>query len=416
MSNNKKLIAILIVCFIIIITLTTKVIIPCVKEMQEQEKIQNAKVIVDLKKDNSISFYSEQKVSELIENINGEILDDLKLETKEIGVKKITFEYKNEEKIKIPFTVQYEVVDNTPPVVWLGNSYSVNVGEPPEFYKNILCGDDLDDNPLCKLEGDYNLNKAGSYNIEFVASDFSGNVTKKPFTLYVKDPNKQPSSSTQPQQPTVENRTYFEDVKKQHKTEKTKIGIDVSRYQGDIDFDAVKASGVEFAILRVGGTIGINGEYFLDAKFKQNIEGFKRVGIPVGIYFFSYAPSKEAAIQDAEWVYEQIKNYDIELPVVYDWENWSFYNEFHLSFSKLTKNAEAFLDTLKRKGYEGMLYSSKNYLEQIWLKTDYPIWIAHYTKDPEISYEQYHYWQLCDNGQVDGIVGNVDIDVMYVKE
>lgn len=417
MSNNKKLIAILIACLILITILTTKVIIPCVKELKEQEQIKNAKVIVDLKKDNTISFYSDQKLSGLIENINGELIDDIKLETKEIGNKKLTFEYKNEDDIKIPFTIEYEVVDKTPPVVWLGNSYSVTVGTSPDFYKNILCGDDLDDYPLCKIEGEYNLNKAGTYKVEFVASDFSGNVIRKPFTLYVKDPNKQPTPAPQqPQQPVVVNRTYFEDVKKQYKNEKTKIGIDVSRYQGDIDFEAVAAAGVEFAILRVGGTLGINADYFLDAKFIQNIEGFKRVGIPVGIYFFSYAPSKEAAIKDAEWVYEQIKNYDIELPVVYDWENWSFYNEFHLSFSNLTKNAEAFLDTLKRKGYEGMLYSSKNYLEQIWLKTDYPIWIAHYTKDPNISYEQYHYWQLCDNGLVDGITGNVDIDIMYVKE
>jgi GH25 family lysozyme M1 (1,4-beta-N-acetylmuramidase) len=63
-----------------------------------------------------------------------------------------------------------------------------------------------------------------------------------------------------------------------------------------------------------------------------------------------------------------------------------------------------------------MLYGSKNYIEKIWLKTDYPIWIAHYTDDPNISYEQYAFWQICDNGQVDGIYGNVDIDIMYEKE
>lgn len=414
MSKNKKLIAVLITSLAIITILIIKVIIPCVKELKEQEKIKNAKVIVDLKKDTTVSFYSEQKVSDLIENINGELLDDIKLETKEIGFKKITFEYKNEDKIKIPFTIEYEVVDDTPPVVLLGNSYSVAVGSSPDFYKNIFCGDDLDDNPICQIEGYYDLNKAGSYKVEFIAFDFSGNVTRIPFTLYVNNPDK--PSKQPPQEPVIVNKTLFQDVKKQYKTGKTKVGIDVSRYQGNINFEAVKDAGVEFAIIRVGGTLGINADYFLDANFIQNIEGFKRVGIPVGIYFFSYAPSKEKSIQDAEWVYEQIKNYDIDLPIVYDWENWSFYNEFHLSFSNLTKNAEAFLDTLKTKGYKGMLYTSKNYLEKIWLKTDYPIWIAHYTKDPEISYEQYHYWQLCDNGQVDGITGNVDIDIMYVKE
>ena len=72
------------------------------------------------------------------------------------------------------------------------------------------------------------------------------------------------------------------------------------------------------------------------------------------------------------------------------------------------------MDTVKQRGYEGMLYSSKNYLEKIWLDVDYPIWIAHYTKDKSISYEQYDYWQICENGKVNGIDKNVvDINIMY---
>ena len=233
------------------------------------------------------------------------------------------------------------------------------------------------------------------------------------FTLYVKE---RVVNNSKPSTPQVINRTAFSDIITNYKTDKTKIGLDVSGYQGEIDYDAVKAAGVEFVFIKVGGTLGIDGEYYVDSKFKRNIEGFNRVGIPVGIYFFSYAPSKKSAIKDAEWVYEQIKDYKVELPVVYDWENWSFYNEFNLSFYNLTANAEAFLDTLNKKGYEGMLYGSKNYIDKIWLKTDYPIWVAHYTSDPTVSYEEYAYWQICDNGQIDGIYGNVDINIMYVKE
>ena len=423
MNKNKKLIAILVLCIVTITVLVTQVIIPSTKTYKEQQKIKNATVIVDLNKDLDVSFYSNKNVSELISNINGTLIDDIKLNTKSIGEQSITFEYRNTENIKIPYTIKYNVIDITPPVVWLNSLYTVNKGAPRDFYKDILCGDDLDDNPECKIEGYYNTNVGGNYDLKFVATDKSGNQTIKPFTLYVKDPNKNippkgnsntNNTTTVPQ--TLPSRTYLTDVIARHKNENTKIGIDVSRYQGDIDFDKVKAAGVEFAILRVGGTIGIGGEYFLDAKFKQNIEGFNRVGIPVGIYFFSYAATEANAIKDAEWVYEQIKDYKVELPVVYDWENWSFYNEFHLSFYNLTRNAESFLNTLKRKGYDGMIYGSKNYLEKIWLQTDYPIWIAHYTTDPSVSYEQYAYWQLCENGYVDGIVGNVDIDVMYIKD
>lgn len=415
--QNKKLIFILITCLIIITCLIKFIIIPCYTKYNEIQKIKNAIIKVTLKNDTKVTFNNAVKVSELIESINGNIIDDIPIRTNEVGNQRITFEYINEENIKIPYTIEYEVVDKTPPVVWLSSSYSVNVGASPDFYKDIMCGDDLDNEPTCVIEGEYNLNRAGNYSVTFRATDYSGNTTRIPFTLYVKNPaTSKPNTTPTPSTPTVENRTYIEDVIANYKTDKTKIGIDVSRYQGDIDFAAVKEAGVEFAILRVGGTVGIDAEYFLDKKFKEYIKGFNDIGIPVGVYFFSYSPSKENSIKDAEWVLEQIKDYKVDLPIVYDWENWSFYNTFKLSFHNLTQNAVAFMDTVKQRGYEGMLYSSKNYLEKIWLDVDYPIWIAHYTKDKSISYEQYDYWQICENGKVNGINANVDIDIMYVKE
>lgn len=413
MSQNKKLTIILIISLVIITVLITQVIIPCIDMYKEQQRIKNATVIVELKENLELNFYSETKLSDLIVNINGELNEDITINTKEIGTNKVTFKYVNDENIEIPYTFEYTVVDKTPPVVWLGSSYTVYVGADKEFYKDIMCGDDLDNKPVCKVEGYYDTNKAGSYDLNFIAYDYSGNQTTHPFTLYVKE---RVVNNSKPSTPQIINRTAFSDIITNYKTDKTKIGLDVSGYQGEIDYDAVKAAGVEFVFIKVGGTLGIDGEYYVDSKFKRNIEGFNRVGIPVGIYFFSYAPSKKSAIKDAEWVYEQIKDYKVELPVVYDWENWSFYNEFNLSFYNLTANAEAFLDTLNKKGYEGMLYGSKNYIDKIWLKTNYPIWVAHYTSDPTVSYEEYAYWQICDNGQIDGIYGNVDINIMYVKE
>lgn len=83
-----------------------------------------------------------------------------------------------------------------------------------------------------------------------------------------------------------------------------------------------------------------------------------------------------------------------------------------MSFYKLTSCANAFLDTCVENGYTGMLYGSKNYLEDIWLPVSYPIWLAHYTE--QTNYEgEYMVWQLCDNGKIDGINGDVDINVMY---
>lgn len=374
MKQNKKLIVILLISLVVIIILIKQVIIPCIELKKEKEKIKNATVRVELKDDLKLTFYSDVKLSDLIVDINGELTEDVPINTKKIGTNKLTFKYINEENIEIPYTFEYSVVDTTPPVVWLDSSYTLYVGADKEFYKDIMCGDDLDDNPVCKVEGDYDTNKAGSYDLEFVATDKSGNETRHPFTLYIKE---KPVNNSKPSnKPAVVKRTQFSDIITNYKTDKTKIGIDVSGYQGEIDFEAVKNAGVEFAIIKVGGTLGIDAEYYVDSKFKRNIEGFNKVGIPVGIYFFSYAPSKESAIKDAEWVYEQIKDYKVDLPIVYDWENWSFYNEFNLSFYNLTANAEAFLDTLNKKGYEGMLYGSKNYLDKIWLETEYPIWAS----------------------------------------
>ena len=109
----------------------------------------------------------------------------------------------------------------------------------------------------------------------------------------------------------------------------------------------------------------------------------------------------------------EIKNYQVDLPIVYDWENWSFYNEFELSLNSLTNNAKTFFDTIEEQGYTGALYSSKTYLEKVWRNTDREVWLAHYTK--QTSYEgSYKYWQMCDDGLVDGINGHVDINIIHL--
>ena len=252
------------------------------------------------------------------------------------------------------------------------------------------------------------MEKVGTYPLQFKATDNSGNETNISFNLYVKEPDKnKPKPIT-----TV---TKFEDVVKKYKNDNTSIGIDISEWQDEPDFDKLKESGVEFVILRVGGTKYSTGEYFLDKSFLYNIEEAKRVGIPVGIYFYSYAKDKEHALKDAEWIYEQIKDKKVDLPIFFDWENWSFYNEFKLSFYELTDMSNSFLKFFEDKGYKGMLYSSKAYLEEIWLKSDYPVWMAHYTKNIEkSSYEgDYTYWQLCSDGKIDGINGSVDINVRF---
>lgn len=372
-------------------------------------QIKFANIEIVLKDNLKTDFLSDAKVSDFIESINGKIVDDYVIDTTKVGKQEVRFTYINEDDIELDCSYNIQVVDVTPPLIWLNSTYNVNVGSKVSLVDDILCGDDYDPNPACEVIGDYNMNEVGSYDLVFKATDSSGNVTEQEFTLNVRKPASGSSSSN-----TSRTQTDFTDIVAEYKNESTEIGIDISKWQGDIDFNALKKAGVEFIIIRVGTSDGIGGENLVDSKFIQNIEGANKVGIPVGIYFYSYANSNARAGADAKWVLDQIKDYQVDLPIVFDWENWGFYNEFNLSFFGLSDMANSFLSVIEDAGYEGMLYSSKNYLEKIWLEMDYPVWLAHYTSKTNYA-GTYSYWQLCNNGSVTGIDGDVDINIRYLS-
>ena len=370
-------------------------------------RIKTAKVEITLKEDLTINFNDTAKVSDYIESINGKIIDDYTIDTSEPGSKVIKFTFINDQGIKLNYSYNVEIIDVTEPVIWLSTSYRVAKGSKFDP-SSILCGDDYDPEPNCYVEGNYNTDEVGEYPLIFRAVDSSGNMAIQEFMLKVYEPEKNIPSNT----PSKVSRTNFSDVVRNYKTSNIKIGIDVSSWQKDIDFKKVKEAGVEFVIIRVGGTRGPNGEYFLDSKFIQNIKGAKENGIPVGLYFNSYAPSVEASINDANWVLDKIKDYEIDLPIGFDWEDWTSFNEYKLSFYNLSNISDSFLGRLEEEGYSGTLYSSKKYLEYIWFPTKYDVWLAHYTTDTDYN-GKYRFWQLCENGKVDGISTNVDIDIMY---
>lgn len=403
----KKIVNVILIIVIILIVVGFSILgIQKYKDYRELERLKNAIIKVRLVEELNISVNSEVYVMDLISSINGNIVDNYKIDTTELGIKDINFSFINEENIKVPFTFKINVIDTNPPVIWLGSTYNVKVGYSKRIEDVIMCGDDYDDEPTCYIEGEYDLNKVGKYPLVYKAIDYSGNATAKEFTLNVYKSSNIGSTSTK--------NVYFNDIVEKYKNEKTQIGIDVSKWQGNINYQKVKDSKVEFVFIKLGGTNGIGGDYYLDPKFKENIEGFTSVGIPVGVYFYSYADSVLKAKQDAEWVIEQLKEYKIDLPIAYDWENWSSYNNFKMSFYKLTKSAEAFIETVNNNGYGGILYSSKNYLTDIWLKGDYPVWLAHYTS--ETNYQgDYDFWQMTSSGVIDGINENtVDIDIRYL--
>ena len=200
--------------------------------------------------------------------------------------------------------------------------------------------------------------------------------------------------------------------------------IDVSKYQGDINWEKVKASGIEYAIIRAGYRGYGTGNIKTDEKFTENIQGALDVGIDVGIYFFSQAISEKEAIEEASYTLKLIEGYNISLPIAIDYEYASdsqgltgrLYNA-NLSKDSATRICNAFCKTIKQHGYSAMVYANKSMLESnlnaSQIADKYDVWLAHYTS--KTSYTGYYnFWQFSQSEKVDGINSFVDMSFWYV--
>ena len=201
----------------------------------------------------------------------------------------------------------------------------------------------------------------------------------------------------------------------------TWLGIDVSSYQGDIDWQQVKRSGVEFVFIRLGFRGYTEGTLNMDSKFYQNIEGALDAGLDVGVYFFSQAISPREAVDEAEFVLDALKGYDITYPVVFDWETIGSSNARtnDIDNQTLTDCAIAFCERVAEEGYIPMVYFNlavgymKYDLSQL---TDYDFWFAQYpASDSMYPTMYYHYdiWQYTSSGSVPGIDGDVDMNIAW---
>lgn len=204
-----------------------------------------------------------------------------------------------------------------------------------------------------------------------------------------------------------------------------KKGVDVSVYQGNINWKKVKADGIDFAFIRLGYRgYGSSGRLCLDTNFETNIRGALDAGLQVGVYYFSQAITRAEAREEANYVLQRIGKYKISLPVVMDFEYASgangltgrLYNA-NLSVSAATDICRAFCATVEAAGYEGMVYANKsmlqNHLNAAKIAKDYKIWLANYTYKTSYAGD-YDFWQCSSSESVDGINGNVDYDFWYV--
>ena len=366
-----------------------------------------------LKSNLKTEVYTKANFEDYIDTIQGKIIEKPTIDNKKVGKQELEFIYLNKDNKKRRGTFEIEIVDTEEPLVWLSSNYNIKVGTDIDLQNEIMCVDNYDSNPSCKIEGTYDINTPGTYPLEFIAKDSSGNTFQKEFTLTVYEPiTTENNISATPIEPSEPEYTDFTEVLNNYKNNDNEIGIDVSKWQGDIDFTKVKNAGASFVMIRVGSQSGTDGEYILDQAFKQNIENALKNDLKVGVYFYSYADSEKEAKKQANWVIKQIKDYEISLPIVFDFESFDAFNQMELSIFGLNEVANSFIKTIDDAGYEGVLYGSKNYLNAIWKYHTDPVWLAHYTD--QTNYEgEYFMWQMCDDGKIDGIDGYVDIDILY---
>ncbi len=363
------------------------------------------------KKNMSFNFRQTVHTSDLIEKLNGRLLTNTLVDTNTVGKRKVQVSYYNHYGFMENKYVEIEIKDITPPTVVVNSTYYAEKGDKYNLLDKIFCADDYDDNVSCQITGDYNFDKVGKYPLKIVATDHSNNVTSKSFSLVISDKtdtikDKQPSLVT--------TTTDFKNIYKKYKTNNTLIGLDLSKWQEQVDFDKIKAQGVEFVMLKIGGQSEKSGKLELDPYFINNIEEALKRELKVGVYFYSHATSTNEARKQAEWVVKNLKEYPLSLPIAFDWENWNQYTSYHLSFHTLNNIANTFFTTLETKNYQTMLYSSKYYLDTVWYKEEYNTWLAHYTTDSKDKAE-YNMWQLCNDGKIEGIDSLVDIDILYLK-
>ncbi len=209
------------------------------------------------------------------------------------------------------------------------------------------------------------------------------------------------------------------EIKKLQKTTaNTSVGIDVSKWNHEIDWDKVKAAGVDFTIIRVGYRGSETGTLVVDPYFEQNMRGAANSNILKGVYFFTQATNEVEAVEEASMVVRLLQDYEIQYPVFIDTEGAGGNGRADgLDVETRTRVCEAFCQTIENEGYQAGVYASRNWynnkLEAERLEK-YFIWLAEYREEP-LYQGEYHMWQYTSKGTIDGIEGNVDMNVSYVS-
>lgn len=354
----------------------------------------------------TVEVYEKLTVADFVTETNVEILNyDSIIDTSKTGKNKISIKYLVNGK-ESDTNITYTVVDTAPPVL-LNSGVSPYVAKDEEFKLEELVGyaDNYDQSPTLTYDGTVDTSTIGSYPITAHVTDSSGNETSWDMTIIVL--NNIPSSDNSSDS---NEGTLFADFVKANKGENREFGIDVSAWQGEIDFNAVKNAGCDFVIIRMGH---FYDEIVLDDWYSENIKKAHEAGLKVGVYFYTTLNSSDNVKDLASYIAEQLNGQKLDFPIAFDWEEFTTFQQYGLSIHDLNELFNLFCSEMESYNYSAMLYSSKNFLNNFWINEyNQPVWLAHFVDETDYTGD-YFMWQGSCTGIIDGIDGYVDMNVLY---
>ncbi len=348
-----------------------------------------------------VEVYSDVTLGELLNGSNFDVQDHTRLiDTSELGEHDIEyiFDYRGK---SYEGRFSYNVTDTTPPVC-LNSGWNPYTKKGETFDLDSIVGfaDNYDRAPKLSYAGEVDTSTVGNYPITVTVTDSSGNQTSWETTVFVL--NETPA--VQDNNP----RITFQEFMDSYCYENVSYGIDVSAWQTNVDYEAVKAQGCEFVIMRMGYCYD---EIKMDDYYEQNMANATEAGLDVGVYFYTTANTEEKAREQARWIVKQLDGRKLDYPIAFDWEEWARFQQYGMSIHDLNEIFEAFCDELEKNGYSGMLYSSKNFLNNFWEnRNNRTVWLAHYVDETDYQGD-FAIWQASAYGRMDGISGDVDLNI-----
>ncbi len=357
--------------------------------------------ILEVKTD--IEAHDVLTVAELLTITNVELENgDALVDTSKIGPKHAELVY-TFEGVRYTHTVPYIVSDTMPPVLLNGGwGTEIELGKPFDLNEHVGYADHYDATPTLTYTGFVDTGVCGSYPLTATVRDSCGNETSWDLTVEVVAQKTEPEDNAA--------RISFDSFTQQYAGENVQFGIDVSKWQKDIDFHAVKAAGCSFVLMRMGYYYD---EIAMDDYYLANMANARAAGLQVGIYIYTTANTEEEVRENAAWIAKQLDGQPLDFPVVFDWESFGNFQKYGMSIHDLNQLYLLFAEEMEGYGYDTMLYSSKNFLNNFWYPhSDHPIWLAHYTE--QTNYEgDYVMWQASSRGRIPGITGDVDLNILY---